>query len=201
MRDVTGILIAGVGGQGIILAGKLAAQAAILGGMDVKTSEIHGMAQRGGSVVTHVRFGPKVFAPVIDSGGADFLLAFEKLEGLRNLKFLRPGGTVILNDQVIEPLPVLLGKATYPADVVEQIGARFPLLVINALAEAEGCGDTRTANVVLLGALAHRLPFPRSVWEEALRAVVPARFLELNRRAFARGFEIAASKQPRLRQK
>lgn len=191
MNRTTGILIAGVGGQGIILAGKLTAQAAIIAGMDVKTSEIHGMAQRGGSVTTHVRFGSKVFSPVIDEGTADFLLAFEKLEGLRNLKFLKPGGTVILNDHAIEPLPVLMGRETYPGDVEKRIAARFPLLVVNAVAEAEASGNVRAANVVLLGALARRLPFPLSVWEKALDAVVPARFLEVNRRAFTRGFEIA----------
>lgn len=195
MNKTTGILIAGVGGQGIILAGKLAAQAATVAGMDVKVSEIHGMAQRGGSVTTHVRFGTQVFSPVIDEGTADFLLAFEKLEGLRNLKYLKPGGTVVLNDHTIEPLPVLMGKEKYPDAVEQQIAARFPLLVIDAVAEAGACGNVRAANVVLLGALAHRLPFPVSVWEEALGSVVPARFLEVNRRAFQRGFEIAASRQ------
>lgn len=193
MNKTTGVLMAGVGGQGIILAGKLSAQAAIIAGMDVKTSEIHGMAQRGGSVVTHVRFGNRVLSPVIDEGTADFLLAFEKLEGLRNLKFLKPGGTVILNDYEIQPLPVLMGRETYPDAVEQQIAARFPLLFIDAVAEAEACGNVRSANVVLLGALAHRLPFPVSVWEEALGLVVPDRFLEVNRRAFQRGVEIAAS--------
>ncbi|MEW6448093.1 MAG: indolepyruvate oxidoreductase subunit beta [Bacillota bacterium] len=193
MNKITGILISGVGGQGIILAGKLSAQAAIIAGMDVKTSEIHGMAQRGGSVTTHVRFGVKVFSPVIDEGTADFLLAFEKLEGLRNLKFLKPGGTVILNDYEIQPLPVLMGREKYPYAVEEQIVARFPLLLIDAATEAEACGNVRAANVVLLGALAHRLPLPISVWDKALSLVVPPRFLEVNRRAFQRGVEIAAS--------
>lgn len=191
MAEVTNILIAGVGGQGIILAGKVIGQAAVLAGLEVKISEIHGMAQRGGSVTTHVRFGTRVYSPVIDQGTADFLLAFEKLEGLRNLGFLKPGGTVILNNQVIEPLPVLLGKQKYPEAIETQIAARFALIHIDALAEAAACGNPRAANVVLLGALAHRLPFPKAVWDEALAAAVPARHLEVNRRAFARGFTIA----------
>lgn len=191
MAEVTSILIAGVGGQGIILAGKVIGQVAVLAGLDVKTSEIHGMAQRGGSVITHVRFGPRVYSPVIDPGTADLLLAFEKLEALRNLGFLKSGGTVILNNQVIEPLPVLLGKQKYPEAVEAQIATRFNLICLDALAEAAACGNPRAANVVLLGALAHRLPFSYPVWEEALAAVVPARYLDINRRAFARGFAIA----------
>ncbi|MGQ9513141.1 indolepyruvate oxidoreductase subunit beta [Thermodesulfitimonas sp.] len=191
MAEVTSILIAGVGGQGIILAGKVIGWAAALSGFDVKTSEIHGMAQRGGSVITHVRFGPRVFSPVIDPGSADFLLAFEKLEALRNLSFLKPGGSVILNTQVIEPLPVLLGREEYPTGIEAQITARFSLLSIDAVTEATACGTPRVANSVLLGALARQLSLPTDIWEKALAAAVPARFVDINRRAFARGFAIA----------
>ncbi|MEW6182682.1 MAG: indolepyruvate oxidoreductase subunit beta [Bacillota bacterium] len=185
------ILVAGVGGQGILLAGKLISQAAIAAGLDVKTSEIHGMAQRGGSVTTHVRFGDKVFSPVIDPGEADFLLSFEKLEGLRYLDFLKTGGTVILNDQAIDPLPVAVGSDVYPAAAEDRIAARFPVVFIDAVWEAETLGNLRVANVVLVGALARFLPLPASSWDTALTAAVPPRFLELNRRAFARGLELA----------
>ena len=192
MIPVTNILVAGVGGQGIILAGKLIAQAAIASGLDVKTSEIHGMAQRGGSVTTHVRFGEKIFSPVIDPGNADFLLAFEKLEGLRYMEFLKSKGTVVLNNQAIAPLPVAIGLETYPEAPEKQIAARFSLVLIDAASEAEALGNLRVANVVMIGALAHYLPLPAAAWEEAIKASVPVRFLEINRRAFARGFELAA---------
>ncbi|RJX17104.1 MAG: indolepyruvate oxidoreductase subunit beta [Ammonifex sp.] len=191
MSAVINVLIAGVGGQGIILAGKLIARAAIASGLDVKTSEIHGMAQRGGSVTTHVRFGEKVLAPVIDPGGADFLLAFEKLEGLRYLDFLKPGGTVVLNNQVIDPLPVAVGAETYPEAAESIIAARFPLVFVDAVPEAENLGNLRVSNMVMIGALARLLPLPDSAWAEAIDAAVPPRFHELNRRAFARGFELA----------
>ncbi|MEW6171946.1 MAG: indolepyruvate oxidoreductase subunit beta [Bacillota bacterium] len=191
MSAITSTLVAGVGGQGIILAGKLISQAAIAAGMDVKTSEIHGMAQRGGSVTNHVRFGNKVFSPVIDPGEADFLLAFEKLEGLRYLNFLKPKGMVILNNQAIDPLPVAIGLDAYPEAVESRIAARFRLVFIDAVSEAEALGNLRVANVVLVGALARFLPLPASSWNEAMAAAVPPRFLELNRRAFTRGYELA----------
>jgi indolepyruvate ferredoxin oxidoreductase beta subunit len=191
MSAVTNVLIAGVGGQGIILAGKLIAGAAIAAGLGVKTSEIHGMAQRGGSVTTHVRFGAKVLAPVIDLKSADFLLAFEKLEGLRYLDFLKPGGMVVLNNQAIDPMPVAVGAENYPENAERIIAARFPLVFVDAVSEAEKLSNLRVANVIMIGALARLLPLPEAVWPEAIDAAVPSRFRELNHRAFTRGFELA----------
>lgn len=196
---VTNIMVAGVGGQGILLTGKLIAQAACLAGFKVKTSEIHGMAQRGGSVVTHVRYGPEVYSPVISPGTADFLLAFEKLEGRRSLPFLKPGGLVILNDYALPPLPVAIGLEAYPPDTEEYIARRFPLLLVDALQEARLYGgDPRTANVLLTGVLAVFTEISREIWEEALERVVPPRFLDGNKRAFARGFELGAAYQQKM---
>ncbi|MGO0123517.1 indolepyruvate oxidoreductase subunit beta [Desulfothermobacter acidiphilus] len=188
----TNILVAGVGGQGILLVGKLIARAAQLAGFQVKTSEIHGMAQRGGSVITHVRYGPEVYSPVIAPGTADFLLAFEKLEGRRALPFLRPEGLIILNDYTLPPLRVALGLEAYPSDTEEYLARRHRLLLVPALAEARRYGlDSRSVNVLLAGVLAACTAIAREIWEEALRDVLPPRFLEVNQRAFARGFDLS----------
>jgi indolepyruvate ferredoxin oxidoreductase beta subunit len=184
------VLMAGVGGQGTILATRVLAQAAQEAGYDIKVSEIHGMAQRGGSVVTQVRLGKKVFSPLIPAGGADVVLAFEKLEGLRLLPALQPGGTIIINEQEIPPVPVLAGVAEYPANIVEYIrSAVSDVMAVNALEIAEKCGNPKAANMVLLGAMARRLPFGLEVWEKALAARIPARLLEVNQAAFAAGYD------------
>lgn len=184
-------MMAGVGGQGTILASKVLAGAAEKAGYDIKVSEIHGMAQRGGSVVTQVRLGQKVYSPLIGEKTADVILAFEKLEGLRLLPYLRPGGTMIINDQAIPPAPVLAGAAVYPADVIAYIKGTVPdTVVVDALGLAAACGNVRAANVVLLGALACRLPIREELWQESLAAQVPAHLLEVNRAAFAAGYEM-----------
>jgi len=185
------VLMVGVGGQGTILATRVLAQAALQAGYDIKVSEIHGMAQRGGSVVTQVRLGEKVFSPLIPAAGADVVLAFEKLEGLRLLPSLKPGGTIIINEQEIAPVPVLTGAAEYPANIVEYIRSAVPNVVaVDALGIAEKCGNPRAANMVLLGAMARRLPFGLEVWEKALAARIPARLLEVNKAAFTAGYAI-----------
>lgn len=185
------VLMVGVGGQGTILASKVLAQAAQETGYDIKVSEIHGMAQRGGSVVTQVRLGEKVYSPLITEGGADVLLAFEKLEGLRLLPFLKPGGTIIINNQEIPPVPVLVGAAEYPANIFEYIRTKTPnTVVVDAMDIAVKCGNPKAANVVLLGVMARNLPIEREVWEKALVSRVPAKFLEVNRAAFAAGYEL-----------
>lgn len=185
------VLMVGVGGQGTILASKVLARAAQEAGYDIKVSEIHGMAQRGGSVVTQVRLGEKVYSPLITEGGADVVLAFEKLEGLRLLPYLKPGGTIIINNQEIPPVPVLVGAAQYPANVIEYIRSVAPdTVVVDALDIAVKCGNPKAANVVLLGVMAKNLPIEREVWEKALAARVPARFLEVNKAAFAAGYEL-----------
>jgi indolepyruvate ferredoxin oxidoreductase beta subunit len=184
------VLMVGVGGQGTILATRVLAQAAQEAGYDIKVSEIHGMAQRGGSVVTQVRLGEKVFSPLIPAGGADVVLAFEKLEGLRLLPALKPGGTIIINEQEIPPVPVLVGVAEYPANIVEYIrSAASNVVAVNALEIAEKCGNPKAANMVLLGAMARRLPFGLELWEKALAERIPARLLEVNQAAFAAGYE------------
>jgi indolepyruvate ferredoxin oxidoreductase beta subunit len=184
------VLMVGVGGQGTILASRVLAQSALEAGYDIKVSEIHGMAQRGGSVVTQVRLGEKVYSPLIPEGGADVVLAFEKLEGLRLLPYLKPGGTIIVNEQEIPPVPVLVGAAEYPANIIEYIRSAAPKTVaVNALDIAEKCGNPKAANIVLLGIMARRLPFAREVWEKALAARVPARLLEVNKAAFAAGYD------------
>ena len=182
-------MLVGVGGQGTILATKVLAAAAAAVGYDIKVSEIKGMAQRGGSVVTQVRLAPKVHSPLISVGSADVILSFEKLEALRWLDYLKPDGTVIVNNQAIDPVPVLIGAAAYPENVLDYIKSKVrSTVVVDALDAAVQCGNARTANVVLLGVLAKHMPIEKQVWEEALLAKVPAKFREVNILAFNRGF-------------
>lgn len=185
------ILLVGVGGQGTILASRILAHVGNTVGYDIKVSEIHGMAQRGGSVVTQVRMGDKVFSPLIEEGRADVILAFEKLEGLRWMSYLKPGGSMIINDQAIYPVPVLAGLATYPEEINEYMQSKVPdILVVDALGIARECGNVKAANVVLVGVLAKRLPFAEERWQEALDAKVPAKFLDVNRAAFSAGYNL-----------
>ena len=184
------VLMVGVGGQGAILASRVLAQAVEEAGYDIKVSEIHGMAQRGGSVVTQIRLGQKVYSPLITEGGADVLLAFEKLEALRLLPFLKPGGTMIINNQAIFPVPVLVGAAEYPDNIFEYISSAVPnTIVVDALDIAVKCGSSKAANVVLLGTLARNLPIERKVWDKALADRVPSKFLDVNKAAFTAGYE------------
>lgn len=192
MND-TNILIVGVGGQGTLLASRVIGQAALASGRDVKVSEVHGMSQRGGSVVTYVRFGGRMDSPLIDKGGADILLSFELLESLRFRDYLKPDGRMIVNTQVIDPMPVVTGERKYPDDVPTRLRAALGdrAVLLDAADIARGCGDLRAVNTVLIGVMAGMGAggIERSVWEEALRAVVPPRALEVNRRAFAQGCE------------
>ncbi|MGI9953420.1 indolepyruvate oxidoreductase subunit beta [Moorellaceae bacterium AZ2] len=192
-REVTSVLLVGVGGQGTVLAGRVLARAAMSLGGEVKVSDIHGMAQRGGSVVTQVRFGPKVYAPVVEAGTADYLVAFEKLEAYRWLSYLKPQGVLIVNNQEIPPLPVLTGAATYPTGLLEALGQRVGnMIVVEALEEARRAGSVKAVNVVLLGVLARRLPIARAAWEESLAASVPAQLCEINLKAFDVGWQLAS---------
>lgn len=188
---MTNILIVGVGGQGTLLASKALGTLALSAGYDVKVSELHGMAQRGGSVMTHVRFGDAVHAPLIDEGGADIILAFEKLEAARYLNYLKPGGTVIVNDHEIPPMPVILGAAKYPGDVMGTLKANAgAVYAVDAAGLARECGNQRAMNVVLLGVLARCMSEPAEAWEAALKTVIKPEFLDVNLAAFARGFAI-----------
>lgn len=189
MSDIiTNILLVGVGGQGILLASEVLAETFMLAGFDVKKSEIHGMSQRGGSVVSHVRFGREVFSPTVPEGEGDILFGFELLEAYRALPLLRPGAKVVVNDYRIAPPSVLLGQASYPAQLAEHIRERFvDTLLVDGLHLAQQAGDARAANTVLLGAVSTRLTIGESVWQQALQNMVPKKALEVNRKAFAMG--------------
>ncbi|MEW6555691.1 MAG: indolepyruvate oxidoreductase subunit beta [Actinomycetota bacterium] len=182
------VLLAGVGGQGNVLSARVLAEAALSMGYDVKTSEVHGMAQRGGSVVCMVRWGEKVHSPLVEVAKADFLLAFELLEGLRFLHFLGGEGTAIVNDYRLDPLPVLRGDAVYPEGALGFIRAYAArTLEMDARELAVRAGNARAAGSCLLGALSRFLDFPEGVWEESIRGAVPSRAVEVNLKAFALG--------------
>ncbi len=189
----TNVLFAGVGGQGIILASDLLAEAALAAGLEAKKSEVHGMAQRGGSVVSHVRFGPRVWSPLIPEGEADFLVAFEEMEALRYLSLMRPGGMALINRQRIYTLAMLLGDQPYPAEAGRPIpGLPVEMLFVDGPELAARAGHPRTVNVALLGALAARLPIPLDTWLEVISRRLPAKVLAVNREAFKIGTSWAA---------
>ncbi|MBQ6420006.1 MAG: indolepyruvate oxidoreductase subunit beta [Clostridia bacterium] len=181
------IMIVGVGGQGTLLASRILGNLLLNEGYDVKVSEVHGMSQRGGSVVTYVRYGDDVSAPIIDKGQADVILAFELLEAKRALPYLAPGGKIIVNTQQIDPMPVIMGSTGYPDGILETLGAA-DVTALDALSLAREAGSAKAVNVVLLGVLAKTGDIAREKWEETLLATVPAKFTELNRRAFDLGY-------------
>jgi len=191
--SVTNVLISGVGGQGVILSSELLALAAIAAGLDAKQGEFHGVAQRGGAVFSHVRFGDRVHSPVARQGEVDYLLALEKLEALRYAHFVKPGGTILVNDHQVEP--VRTGDLRpYPEDVCGFLESKgFRVLLVGATTRALELGNHRAANVILLGALAAHLDIPGEVWEATLRERIPERLQELNLKAFAAGREMAPS--------
>ncbi|RJE47815.1 MULTISPECIES: indolepyruvate oxidoreductase subunit beta [unclassified Dehalobacter] len=189
MTDITNILIVGVGGQGTILASRVLAGAVQMTGQDVKVSEIHGMAQRGGSVVTQVRYGKEVASPIIPEGEADIILAFEKLEALRWLPYLKKDGSILINDQRIDPMPVVVGTAQYPSDVLDIIKKeRKEVFIINGLGKAVEAGNGKAVNVVLLGLLARYLKIDKQTWLDVIRETVPSKLLEVNLKAFEAGW-------------
>ena len=189
------ILIAGVGGQGTLLTSMVFGQIALKLNYDVKLSEVHGMAQRGGSVVTYVRIGDegeKVYSPVIDECGADIMLAFEELEGLRWLPFVNPdGGRVYCNAQQILPMPVITGAMEYPKNVESTIKSYFKDAVfVDALSLANEAGSVKAVNTVLLGVLAKNMEIEKEIWLEAIRSVVKPKFVALNEKAFHLGYQL-----------
>ena len=189
-NDTKSILLVGVGGQGTILASKILSEGLVRKGYDVKMSEIHGMSQRGGSVTTHVRFGSKVSSPIVPVGEADVLVAFEKVEAVRWLNYLKKDGTLVVNDFEIYSLPVLTGAAVYPDGIIEKLMAEVPKLkVLYAGAMAEEIGNIKAQNVVLLGALVKAMGLESLDWESVIEELVPARLLELNIAAFKAGLE------------
>ena len=185
------ILIVGVGGQGTLLASKLMGKIFIDSGMDVKVSEVHGMSQRGGSVVTYVRAGEKVFSPVIDMGEADVIISFEALESARWLPYLKKGGTVISNTAQIDPMPVIMGNAVYPENVLGKIAdAGVKVIYANALDLATQAGSAKAVNIVLLGMAAKVLGLNYGDCLNAIRATVPAKTIEVNEKAFNLGYNL-----------
>ncbi|NLF34861.1 MAG: indolepyruvate oxidoreductase subunit beta [Clostridiales bacterium] len=182
------VMIVGVGGQGSLLASKLLGQLLMEKGLDVKVSEVHGMSQRGGSVVTYVRFGEKVYSPVIDKGEADAIVSFEKLEAARWLSFLKPGGRIIVNTQEIDPMPVIIGAAVYPDRLIEKMEALGVAVdAMDALSLAEQAGSSKAVNMVLMGRLSRYFEFDEQAWLDAMHAIVPSATWEVNDRAFALG--------------
>lgn len=182
------IVIVGVGGQGTLLASRILGALADELNLDVKVSEVHGMSQRGGSVVTYVRMGDAVYSPMVDPGEADYVLAFEKLEALRALTYLKLGGTMIVNEQEILPMPVISGTAVYPDDAMARLYATCRVVAMDALALATEAGEPRAVNLVLLGVLAKRLSADKALWLRAVSACVPEKLRAVNLRAFELGW-------------
>ena len=188
MSETKNVMIVGVGGQGSLLASKLLGYLLLNQGYDVKVSEVHGMSQRGGSVVTYVRYGDKVYSPVIDKGEADYIVSFELLEAARWMEYLKPDGKIVVNTQQIDPMPVVTGAAEYPSELVNKMqAAGVTVDALDALSLAEQAGSAKATNIVLMGRLSRHFDFPEEVWQDALTACVPERFLEMNRKAFALG--------------
>lgn len=189
--ETKNIMIVGVGGQGSLLASKLLGHLLLTEGYDVKVSEVHGMSQRGGSVVTYVRFGDKVYSPIIDKGEADFIVSFEQLEAARYVEYLRKDGRIVTNIQKIDPMPVITGAMTYPEDLIrkmKEIGIQVDDM--DCLSLAEKAGSAKAVNIVLMGRLSKYFDIPVEKWEQAIRECVPEKFRELNLKAFALGREV-----------
>lgn len=183
------ILIVGVGGQGTLLTSKILGNLALKKSYDVKVSEVHGMAQRGGSVVTYVKFGSKIYSPIIEKGQADLMLSFEKLEALRWIDYLKKDGVLILNNQEINPMPVIMGKDKYPENIISKIRKNCSTFCeIDALKVAKECGNIKVVNTVLLGILAKSLGIEKKLWIETLEETIPSKLLAVNLKAFDEGF-------------
>lgn len=186
--DTRSIMIVGVGGQGTLLASRIIGSVLLTGGYDVKVSEVHGMSQRGGSVVTYVRYGDRVASPVIEKGQADLIISFELLEAARWLSYLKKGGRLITNTQQIEPMPVITGGMKYPENIVENIKAMgVDITAADALSLAEKAGTAKAVNVVLMGMVSKLTDFDEQIWLDALRQCVPAKVLDVNLKAFELG--------------
>lgn len=185
----TNVMIVGVGGQGSLLASKLLGRLLIDEGYDVKVSEVHGMSQRGGSVVTYVRFGEKVYSPIITEGEADYIISFEKLEAARYAKYLSRDGLIVVNTQQIDPMPVIIGSAEYPDGVLEELTAKgVKVSALNALTLAEEAGSPKAVNIVLMGKVAKQFDIPYEKWIAAIENTVAPKFVEMNKKAFDLGY-------------
>ncbi len=182
------IMIVGVGGQGSLLASKLLGKLLMNEGLDVKVSEVHGMSQRGGSVVTYVRCGEKVYSPVIDKGGADCIVSFEKLEAARWVEYLKKDGVIITNTQQIDPMPVITGAAVYPENILDELSKKVKVDALDALSLATEAGSAKAVNIVLMGRLAKYFDISYDKWIEAIETTVAPKFVELNKKAFELGY-------------
>ena len=191
MADTKNIMIVGVGGQGTLLTSRILGGITVAAGYDVKLSEVHGMAQRGGSVVTYVRYGTKVAEPIVEQGQADVLIAFERLEALRYAHFLKKDGVIIVNDQRIDPMPLVTGVAEYPQGIIENLSKEYRVISVDAQAEALAMGNSKVFNVIILGVAAQHMDFPKEQWIEVIKNTVPAKTIDINVKAFERGYEIA----------
>ena len=193
-KSTTDIVICGVGGQGIILASNVLCHAAFLENNDIKKSEVHGMAQRGGSVITHVRIGDRVYSPLIEQGNSDIILSFEKLEAMRYIHYLKKGGTAIINDRKIPPMSVLTGAALYPEDIKAKLNRHGKIYYVDAEKIALGLGNIRTVNIILLGVLSNFLGFTKKSWEKSIVKNVKKKFIDLNITAFNQGASLLTGK-------
>lgn len=189
MMETKNIMIVGVGGQGTLLTSRILGGIALSAGHDVKLSEVHGMAQRGGSVVTYVRYGDKVAEPIVEEGQADVLIAFEQMEALRYTHFLKKDGVLIVNDQKIEPITVVTGMAEYPNNIIEKIKAKYRCYSIDAMAEALKLNNSRVFNIIVLGMAAKYMDFAKETWLDVIEHTVPPKTVEVNKKAFLVGYE------------
>lgn len=183
------IMIVGVGGQGTLLTSRILGHITVAEGYDVKLSEVHGMAQRGGSVVTFVRYGEKVAEPIVEEGQADVLIAFETLEALRYAHFLKKDGIIVVNEHRIDPITVVTGAAEYPEDIIENLEKEYNVAKVNAMEEALKLGNSRVFNIIVLGVAAKHMDFSKEAWLEAIEKTVPPKTVEMNQKAFLLGYE------------
>ena len=190
MADTKNIMIVGVGGQGTLLTSRILGGMTVAAGYDVKLSEVHGMAQRGGSVVTYVRYGDEVAEPIVEEGQADVLISFERLEALRYAHYLKKDGVIIVNDQRIDPMPVVTGVAQYPENIIEDLKKDHKVIAVDAMAEALKMGNSRVFNVIILGVAAKHMDFEKDMWIEVIKNTVPPKTIDINIAAFEKGYEI-----------
>lgn len=184
------IMIVGVGGQGTLLTSRILGGLAIDGGYDVKLSEVHGMAQRGGSVVTYVRYGEQVAEPIVEEGQADVLIAFERLEALRYAHYLKADGALIVNDWRINPMPVVIGQAEYPDQILENLAKEHQVYKVNATEESKKIGNPRVFNLIVLGMAAQHMDFTKEQWYEVIEKTVPPKTVDINKKAFDIGYQL-----------
>jgi indolepyruvate ferredoxin oxidoreductase beta subunit len=187
---VKNIMIVGVGGQGTLLTSRILGGLATLGGYDVKLSEVHGMAQRGGSVVTFVRYGEKVAEPIVEEGQADVIIAFERLEALRYAHFLKKDGALVVNDWRIDPMPVVIGAAEYPEGILDTLRKMYKVYTVNATEESKKLGNPRVFNLVVLGIAAQHMDFTKEQWYEVIEKTVPPKTVDINKKAFDAGYHL-----------